>query len=224
MKYSFYLVIAYVLVCLPQMLSAFPVLPNDAREMISKAYEALSGYVIPQDEVHAIRTAGSDPTYGEITFEALQTILNDLHLTKTDVFYDLGCGLAQTCVQVALVTPATAKGIELSQTRIDRARQGLAALQKNNQIDLSSRVELKKADFAQCDYKDATVLFLCSTCFSDALLEQINAQLSKLPRLHTVITLRKLPHNTSIKLSKTYQLPMTWHKNTTVYVYSKKKS
>lgn len=222
MKYWFYIVLWCTIACIPVLICTKQLQPQHAQELIAKAYGTLNGYVIPQDELHAIRTAGSDPTYGEITFEALQTLLNDINLTHTDVFYDLGCGLAQTCMQVALVTPARAVGIELSKTRLERAKQALSSLNKQHNIDLRERVSLKKGDITRSDIHDATVVFLCSTCFSDQLMNQVTQILSTLEHLRAVITLRKLPNNTFMTLHKTYQLPMTWHTNTTVYVYYKK--
>lgn len=223
MKHTLYLVPFLMITFFSYTVPSLPLKPNQAQQIINTVYKNLNGYVIPPQESASIRTAGGDPTYGEITFEALQTLLHDLTLSAQDVFYDLGCGLAQTCLQVALTTPAKAKGVELSKTRIERAQQAVANLKNIYGIDFKDRVELHVADITKTNFSDATVIFLCSTCFSDKLMQQISNTLSKTQSLRYVITLRKMPENNYLTLFKTYQLPMTWNNKTTVYVYAKNK-
>lgn len=200
-----------------------PLKPVCASDIIKSLYTEGVGYTIPPREAKLIRRLGGDPVYGEITFSAMQTLLDDLHLTKEDVFYDLGCGVGQACIQVALVTPAQAVGVELSKTRLKHATEATENLNKIHGIDICNTIEWRQEDISKTNLGNATVLFLCSTCFSNELMQRLVTRFSALPQPLRIITLRQLPANNFFSLLKKYNLPMTWNNDTPVYVYQSKK-
>lgn len=191
-----------------------------ARESVSEymqaKYQDVYGYGIPTSETQMIESAGSSPTYGEITYEGLSKLLSDLKLSKKDIFYDLGSGNGKVIIQTAYETPVKkAVGIELSPTRFKQANEVKTKLPK----DMANRVVFKEEDIVNSNISDATVIFMCSTCFPDSLMNTLAKKFLKLRPGTTILSLKRLPTNDLILLEKEYHLPMTWSENTSVYRY-----
>lgn len=191
-----------------------PLAPSVAEEVIKECYKDISGFGIDSQESMLISSKGGNATYGEIKFASLQSILNDLNLTKDDVFYDLGSGVGKVCMQVALMTPARAVGVELSKTRIKKAHEALRRLEKH--YKLRPRIEFREEDIVETNLKKAAVVFTCSTCFSEKLLTTIVEKCKKTAGTVRLISLKSLPGLSPVKV---YQLPMTWIAQTNVYYY-----
>jgi len=165
-------------------------------------------------------------TYGEISYDSAQQLLadSDINFGKNDVFYDLGSGVGKLVVQVYLNTPvAKSVGIELSPTRHKRTQRIADRLKKYNKIDNDRVISFLEGDFLEADLSDATIIFICSTCYAPTLLEQLVSKFSKLKKGLRVISLKELPdyQKYNFKLIKEYRLPMTWskQKGSVVFVY-----
>lgn len=189
------------------------------QEYIQRLYKGVSGFKISSEESSMISSSGGAPTYGEITYESLQTILNDLALTDKDVFYDLGCGVGKTCVQVVLDTPAQAIGIELSPSRIKQAKKVQQHLIDEKKVASNKRLQFHEKNIFDEKMQDATAVFLCSTCFSADLMQKITDTLAKLKKNLKVVSLKPLPKQNNFTLEKKYNLSMTWSTSTPVYSY-----
>ena len=190
-------------------------LSNEAAEQIIKdIYKDISGFGLNSEESTKISSKGGNATYGEILFPSLQALLNDLNLTKDDTFYDLGSGVGKVCIQAALVTPAKVIGIELSSTRTAKAREALKRIETNYHI--KPKVEFKEENISDVVLKKSAVIFTCSTCFSEKLLDEITEKCKNAPGTVRVLSLKALPGLTPIKV---YQLPMTWTTKTAVHYY-----
>ncbi|OGB97373.1 hypothetical protein A3F06_02615 [candidate division TM6 bacterium RIFCSPHIGHO2_12_FULL_36_22] len=210
-----------LLLSLLVMLNCYPL--QKITDKLKKLYidqgQELSGFGIPAEEITTINQQGGNATYGEILPDSLETILKDLKLSKKDIFYDLGSGAGKTVVQVAMTTPAKAVGIELSPTRVSIARKALEKLKK----EPGKRASFVEGDITTANLNDATVIFTCSTCFSDDLMKKLLDKFLELkPGLH-VISLRQLPQHKRMKLIKEYSLPMTWSDASPVYLYELQK-
>lgn len=138
-------------------------------------------------------------TYGEVSVESLTSvILPLLNLQQSDVFYDLGCGTGKIVVQVALQTPCmVSKGIELMENRV---REGSRALKRLETMDLpilhDKDIHIVHGDILKpppiAHMMDATVVFINNVCFGPELMLQVMKQLSLMPNLRRVVTLRRL--------------------------------
>ena len=60
---------------------------------------------------------------------------------------------------------------------------------------------------------------MCSTCFSEELMEKITKKLESLKPGLRVVTLKQLPTKSKFTLLTTLHLPMTWSENVSVYIY-----
>ena len=197
-----------------------------SKKKMDRVYESITGFKISQQEKDDLKKTGAAPTYGEIPFNSLQTILDDLKLTDQDVFYDLGSGVGKTVVQVALTTPAKKiVGIELSPTRNMRVRKVMIVLERENIIPANKEFALEAGNFLDADLNDATIIYMCSTCYSPELMQSIVDKLSAIPGENKlrIVTLKKLPDNNAFKLIKDYRLPMTWSKKkgSPVFIYKR---
>lgn len=184
--------------------------------LMDTIYVGANGFLIPQQEKDSISTRGGAPTYGEIKYPSLQTLLNDLNIKEDDVFYDLGSGVGKTVIQAHLNFPfKKTVGIELAPTRHKQA-EAVADKLKNRML------EFRQDDMLETDLSDATVIYLCSTCFSDELMNKLLNKFAKLKNGLVVITLKELPDrypSAGFELVKKYNLPMSWSAGNTVHVY-----
>lgn len=193
---------------------ALPVSNQAAEKIIKDVYKDISGFGLNSEESTKISSKGGNATYGEILFPSLQALLNDLNLTKDDTFYDLGSGVGKACIQAALVTPAKVIGIELSPTRVAKAREALKRIETNYHI--KPKVEFREENISDVVLKKSAVVFTCSSCYPEKLLNDIAEKCSKTLGTVRVLSLKPLPGLTPIKV---YQLPMTWTSKTEVYYY-----
>ncbi len=197
-----------------------------SKAFIDRMYQSITGFKIPKEEKVQLKEAGASSTYGEILFDSLKIILDDLQLTDQDVFYDLGSGVGKSVVQVFLTTPVKkAVGIELSPTRCARARQAEQILKKEDKVPLDKEFSLCEGNFLETDLNDATIIYMGSTCYQSELMQAITEKLSAVPAQNNlrIVSLKKLPENTTFELIKEYRLPMTWSKKkgSPVFVYQR---
>jgi precorrin-6B methylase 2 len=191
-----------------------------SKEAMEKLYEGLSGFGVAQNEYEIIRQQGGNPTYGEITYESTAKLLNILKITKDDVLYDLGSGVGKFIMQAYHNTPVKkAVGIELSSTRIQKANEAIARLQKQKKLKKDKIIQFREENFANTDISDATVIYLCSTCFSEELMKIIIDKMKSCKNGLRVATLKTLPPDPSYRYIATYTLPMTWSSGSSVHIY-----
>ncbi len=84
----------------------------------------------------------------------IRKLLTLARAAKSDVFYDLGCGIGQLCViAVTEFGVKKAVGIEM---HAGRARKAAAHVEK---LGLSDRIEIRNEDFMDSDIGEATVVY-----------------------------------------------------------------
>jgi SAM-dependent methyltransferase len=202
-------------------------------ELFAKADAKLS-----EEERAEISALGSSPVYGEIVYESIEYLLQEIEAQESDVFYDLGCGLGRFVVQAYLTTDITKSvGIELSKTRFEQAQ---AVLDKTRTIykncftfDNSAHTTLKKSpkkkiknktidficdDILEVDFSDATIIYIALTLNSDEFKNKLNEKIVQLADGLRVLSLHELNHE-HLHHIRTYEVPMTWSGQTPVYFY-----
>ncbi|HEX2978014.1 MAG TPA: hypothetical protein VHO47_02760 [Candidatus Babeliales bacterium] len=191
---------------------------SDSFMIIDDLYKNINGFSISEKERSTIREQGGNPTYGEITHKGAVELLSKLNLKESDVLYDLGSGVGKLVVQVGLTTPAKVVGVELSKTRYENALSVQKEIEQRN-LAKKDKIKFINKNISDVPLDQATVVFMCSTCFSDQLMKSLSDKLGKLKKGLRVVTLRKLPEPHNFKLIDTLQLPMTWSNSTIVYIY-----
>ena len=196
----------------------------NSTKFINKTYQSRNG-VISDEERKIITEQGCAPVYGEILNISLKTLLDDLHITPNDVFYDLGSGIGKVTIQAYLdYTFKKAVGIELSPTRYKHSIIAKNELQKINALDKTRTLEFRNEDITKSNIDDATVIFMCATCFPENLMDTLTKKLSMLKPGLKLLTLKFLTNteHSNFKLIKEYSLPMTWSSGSPVYLYELK--
>jgi SAM-dependent methyltransferase len=184
-------------------------------------FAGLSGYSIDPVESSSLIEKGAAPTYGEATYEAVARIAQmvEPELAK-GVFYDLGSGVGKVVAQIYTTTKARkCVGIELSPTRHKSAQEALVRMGKKGLIQKGRTISFKQGNILDENLKDATVVFMCSTCFSPELMNKITDKLAAGRKGLVVVTLKQLPHDKRFRLDKTEKMKMTWSASSPVYLY-----
>lgn len=197
---------------------------QEAEQIITHTYLDENGFSICGTEREYIEKCGGNPTYGEITPQSLATVIEKLVLTKNDILFDLGSGAGKVCIQVALTSPAQAIGIELSTTRHALAERIKQQLIKEYILTDKEKLIFIEGNIAEVDVSKGTAFFMCSTCFSDELMQKLVQRFAEITHPIKIVSLRSLPLDsvTNIKLIETLNLPMTWSDGSMVYIYEKK--
>lgn len=189
-------------------------------DMINKAYMNVSGFGISPEDSKKFEQLGCASTYGEITFQGVDTLLTKLKLTNNDVFYDLGCGVGKMVVQVYLGSPVKKSvGIELCHDRAQKALNIKEQLIKDNKIEKDRTLAFYQESFLDSNLDDATIIYLASTCFPEDLMKKITDKIETLKPGLRIATLKKLAESAKLKLVEEFILPMTWSDSTTAYLY-----
>lgn len=189
-------------------------------------YKNISGFNIDDSERKLVTDKGGSPVYGEIKYDSLQTVLNDLNIKSTDVFYDLGSGVGKATIQAYLNFPfKKAVGVELSPTRSNNAEKIKKQLEAKGLIKKNRKLEFHQGDIGEYNINDATVIYMCSTCYPTELMNKLAQNFSKLKPGLIVISLKSIPEyeKFGLKLVKEYSLPMTWSEGSPVHVYKLEK-
>jgi len=198
---------------------------EQATTLLGELFKDKSGFGIPSEETEIIRSRGGAPTYGEISYKAVDTVLNDLFITDEDILYDLGSGVGKMVLQSYLSFPfKKVVGVELSTKRFTQSVEAKDLLEEKGLMNSKRAILFLQEDFTESDLNDATVVYLGSTCYSLDLMNRLVKKLSKLKKGLRVITLKILPdpEEYNFVLIKEYRLPMSWSKSSPVRVYELK--
>lgn len=187
---------------------------------LTQLYTNITGFGISEEERGTIKRWGGAPTYGEILPKSVSILLADLKLTEEDVFYDLGSGVGKVAVQVYLESGVKKSvGVELSSTRHAHAMNVYGKLKDAGKLKANRDLVFRQENILHTDISDATVLFLCSTCYSDELMAELAIKIQQLKPEARVLTLKPFKSPTALKLVKAYQLSMTWAEASAVHLY-----
>lgn len=191
------------------------------QQIMNRIYQDIDGFEIPKSDEKQVRQSKGSPIYGEINHQSLNKLLDHLKLTSRDVFFDLGSGVGKVVLQTALVSPVkSCIGVELSTARHNDA---LNALENSRSWDkhLYQRVCLVNADMLTVDLRSATLIYTCSTAFSEGFMKKIVSYLATFTHPFRLVTLQDLPTTRHFKLTDKIKLNMSWVRNTPVYIYQR---
>ena len=189
-------------------------------EKLEGIYTDISGFGISEIERNYITAQGGSHTYGEIIYPSMEAVINRLEVKKEDVFYDLGSGVGKFPAWVHLTTDIKKSvGIELSETRYEKSMQALGRLEEAGLLNKSRTLSCVHGDITEVDFSDATIIFMCATCFSEPLLQKlVDIFLELTPGLR-IVTLKKLPEHPRLVLIKEEALATSWSKGSPFRYY-----
>lgn len=185
--------------------------PANPKAYLQMIYENKGGYTIPVDETSAMLKEGGHPQYGEIPYDSAAHILDDLNLSRQDVFYDLGSGVGKLALQAYLTTSVKRSvGIELSITRWAIAESCRKQAITDDHIINGRDLVFLNQNILAANLTDATVCFISGIAFPAPFIHSVMDRLSALDHDVKVISVLPLPTHPQFRLVKTYNLPMSW--------------
>lgn len=194
------------------------------QDYIDNLYANISGYIeyTPKKKEQALQQK-IFLTYGEILYNGINTLINNLSIKNTDVFYDLGSGVGKVVLQLFLNTNIKkAYGVEACEIRHNSAENIFSLVQRHHPKLFENHRELKSfyGNFLFHSIKDATIVFCDSLCFNTETLAVLGKILNNCNHLKYVISSKQIPLN--LQLQKTLELDCSWNNHkTSCYLYSK---
>ena len=158
---------------------------------MSQAPRGWSPYSNPGGKEYGGNEAHVYLTYGTISQEGVAQLISDLRVGPDNVFYDLGSGLGQVCMQVfqeAKVRKSV--GIELNEQRHNLAK--LNEKRSTGARGLFRELLFRNENFAETDFSDATVIFCASITFSYETLFLLAEKAARCLRLRYFVSMKRL--------------------------------
>jgi len=121
-------------------------------------------------------------TYGEVTSD-INLILNELDIDDTDILYDLGSGEGKFCMDVWKEAGIKCIGIEYIKERYDKACER----QRHEPY-----VTFINCNFLDYSWDDATIIYMCCTCYDEITISKIVDKSLKSPDLKYIISLKEI--------------------------------
>lgn len=180
------------------------------------------GKRISKHERHAKGLNESSLVYGEVTFHSFGEILWSqmlANLKPNGTFVDLGSGSGRGVLAASYLSPFTRLvGIEilegLHQAAIDvysGYESNVRSLLPATDLRSTQQIEFHCGSFLDLDWtSDVSLVFANSTCFPDALMDQIAEQGEKLRDGTYVVTFTKELSSPYFKLLYSEQHKMSW--------------
>lgn len=165
-------------------------------------------------------------TYGEMLCDSVEIFLNAVNLGANDVLYDLGSGNGKVVMQAFANTDVRkAYGIEFYPERSYNSEFALKNFYKLYPEYLSQNrlISYQIANIKDLHYlDDATVIYMCSTCYPPELLEVVLEKVRNSKNIRCIVTHKEYPAYSQILPKKsTLNLPCTWSPNLTWNMYCK---
>jgi hypothetical protein len=184
------------------------------QDYMNAVYQGVSGFISYQP---GEKEAGQEKkiflTYGEILYPSVNKIIDCMNIDENDVFYDLGSGIGKVTLQYFLKSPVKkAVGIEASETRHNTALEVYGIVRKEFPDLFAGGRELNSicGNFLMQDISDATIIYTCSTCFDEELLQSIGELADRCPNLKYLATNKKIPNK--LPLTSVVDVDCTWDK------------
>jgi SAM-dependent methyltransferase len=163
--------------------------------------------------------------YGEVEFASFLNLLQFFPKNKGGVFYDLGSGAGRAvftarfsldfdrCIGIEMLPNLHKLAVDVNEIYDQNFRHKLA----------SQSVEFYCEDVLKYDWSDGTVIFACSTCFADDLINAIGDQAKDLQHGAYLITLKKFTgiDPGAFDIIQETACPMSWG-DADVFVYRRR--
>jgi len=145
---------------------------------------------------------------GELSVSGVSALLAACNATTSDVFVDVGSGIGNVVVQVALETAVSVCiGVEV---RVSIARLGSELIRANaNKYPRTNKVVICPQDICKVDitarlWQQATILFCHNTLFEGSTMVALEALCCKLPALRIVILQQPFCHRHSQRCTREF--------------------
>lgn len=180
----------------------------------TKVYQHTQGYIAySKDELAGFARENVSQTYGELLYPSVKKMLGEFNPKESDVFLDLGSGLGKCALQAFMQTPVKkVLGIEASDRLFEQSH--VAFLKLKNDFPFfwqgDRQLELMHDNFLTADWQDTSLVYTCSTCFTQNLLAEIGRKINQHTSVQQAMSLRPLPTLTRLKLKNVFSVECSW--------------
>lgn len=189
-----------------------------AKELFQDLYKDVKGSLISRQARDEMQTDDKSFVYGEVLFDNFVEILSQIPIKKGSVFYDLGCGTGKACLCSHLMFPfGKVKGVELLTPLFNSACFVQSKLKSFEDQSAQGSLEFINADMKECDVSDGDVIYLCSTCFSEDLMQKLEEKMASLKEGAWVISLTRSLSAPYLKIEKQNTVEFSWGQATVYY-------
>jgi Histone methylation protein DOT1 len=177
-------------------------------------YRKLTGFqTFSATEFQKMQNEKICATYGELEYISAVKIFNIAKMTEQDIFLDLGSGNGKLVLQAFLQTAAKlCLGIEAVEKLVLQSNQVKQRLIDDMQYSPTSTHDLAfiQGNFLTTDWRKATVVYTCSTCYTKELLIDIGNKINQEATVGKVFSLKPLPTLTRLKLKSVFGVECSW--------------
>ena len=195
---------------------------DNIKQLLNQLYETLDGYNI----LNPKNNTNVSLTYGEILPESVNKLFDNLQLNKEDIFYDLGSGAGKVVFNVFFNYNITkCVGIEYYYDRFNISTKYLQLFNQiyNNNFQIKNKcqeIHFICSNIINENILDATIVYLCSTCYSKKLMKSIYNKLLQCKNIRYILTLKDYSKFLNIlNNKKIINISTSWNNNTYCYVY-----
>ncbi|MFM8455092.1 MAG: hypothetical protein ACKOAD_09120 [Gammaproteobacteria bacterium] len=186
------------------------------KEYLDSAYSDLTGFISYEaGEKEKHKEEKVFLTYGEIKYESIDLLLSKIEITPDDIFCDLGSGIGKVVAQVFMKTAVKeAFGVVANPLRSASARKIQAQIQKDFPVlfEHGRSIDFYESNFLDTDISRASMVYTCSTCFSDELLQDIANMVDANPNIRCIFSLKALPCK-NFTLKEVIDVDCSWDKS-----------
>jgi hypothetical protein len=177
---------------------------------VYKPFQKMPMYLPIEQQMY--RNAGVCITYGELLYPSVKVIIQHLSQEADDVFLDLGSGLGKCALQVFMQTDLShVIGIEASRYLHDFALNAVHQVKTDFPFfwEENRRLTLVGENFLDANWLDPTIVYCCSTCFTQELLITIGNKINQQKQVKQVFSFRPLA-SLNMPLKKIFRIECSW--------------
>ena len=166
---------------------------------------------------------GVNITYGEMEYDGIQRLYNLItkhYNPKINCFLDLGSGRGKLCMYMASLSKIKyVLGVELVKQRHDDAE----ILKSELNFEYANKVDLLNKNIYDIDfeeYKNKQIfIWFSNLCFDQTGIDNIFQKLKNSLPSGTIVCCSKKPLENFGEYLNSIQVPMSWNKESNVYIY-----
>ena len=197
----------------------------EQKQLFDDLYRDVNGYLISASGRVSQLEDQKEWTYGEVSFDGIQRVLDVVQPTSYSCFYDVGSGTGKAMIIASLTHKFKSfVGVEICDNLADESKKITDKfsdiIQENYPNHINPSFTVKKEDAATISFDKADVVLLNSTYFNEPLMEKIRMQSEKMKIGSHLITLTIPFVSDQFELLHSDQYLMEWGKST-VYIYKK---
>ncbi|SCC90909.1 Uncharacterized protein SCG7109_BF_00050 [Chlamydiales bacterium SCGC AG-110-M15] len=200
---------------------------DEVKKVLEDLYDGVKGTIISCSERSRENITSSTYVYGEAELHSIEKIFQIVDPQPDEVFVDLGAGVGKQVLTAALLYDfKKVRGIEILSDLHKTSKDILEQFRKKYGSKLPDGKEMPdidflKGNFLRADFSEADVAYMCSTCYSEEMMEGIARGAEHMKPGSRVVTLTKpLPSDQYEEIHHEFY-PMSWG-TSQVFIYKKK--